>query len=474
MKEKTLASFKVTLRFLSVLVAFVYTPSALAQAPGAFIPTGNMTVPRVGHTATVLANGKVLIAGGSFERPASAELYDPLTGTFTATGDMTKPRYFHSATLLPDGRVLITAGDNLLQPTAEIYDPSTGTFSPTESLVPPILAGHMQAQSDSAPLLNTGKVLIIVTCNDVLVVDPQVYDSVARTFSVAAGNSEKGLRYSACGPATTLANGTVFIAASAELYDPISDTLRFSGHRTTVGLYGSTATLLTDGRVLAVGGDGDFGFSSNAEVYDPSTEKFTGTGNMSHDRAAHTATLLPDGTVLIAGGKVSPETAEVYDAVADKFVSTPDMVTPRVYHRATMLLDGRVLITGGYSAWLSPVPAPFSASAELFVPSVLTPSPIVKSFRLDGSEVAPGSSYSAAIAGLNLTSQTSFDVRFTSPDTNDSAVVLNWQRGLTATHSVPDGTASGNWTINGVRAHEIETDHTGDFFPVSATITVSP
>jgi hypothetical protein len=51
---------------------------------------------------------------------------------------------------------------------------------------------------------------------------------------------------------------------------------------------------------------------------------------------------------------------------------------------------------------------------------------------------------------------------------------LNWQTGFAGTHDVPAGIASGKWTISGVRAHEIETDHTGSFVPVSAAITVLP
>ena len=81
---------------------------------------------------------------------------------------------------------------------------------------------------------------------------------------------------------------------------------------------------------------------------------------------------------------------------------------------------------------------------------------------------------SGNISGSGITAATFFDVRVTSPGSNASAVVLNWQRGLAGSHDVPLGTALGNWTINGVRAHQIEEDHTSSFVPVSATITVSP
>ena len=89
-------------------------PIVVGQPTGTFTATGSMTAPRFSHTATLLNDGKVLIAGGmtqsTFSPIATAEMYDPLTGTFTATGSMTGPRYDHSATLLPDGRVPIAGG----------------------------------------------------------------------------------------------------------------------------------------------------------------------------------------------------------------------------------------------------------------------------------------------------------------------------------------------------------------------------
>jgi hypothetical protein len=136
-------------------------------------------------------------------------------------------------------------------------------------------------------------------------------------------------------------------------------------------------------------------------------------------------------------------------------------------------MDGRVLLTGGRTTFSDPF-RPASSSAELYVPSVLSPAQVVTSIEFDRTSVIPGTSYSVNVSGSNLAPQTFFDVRFSAPGAKEFAVVLNWQIGVSASHEVPTGTASGVWTINGVRAHQIETDHSGIFFPASASITVSP
>lgn len=124
------------------------------------------------------------------------------------------------------------------------------------------------------------------------------------------------------------------------------------------------------------------------------------------------------------------------------------------------------------------IPAPDSTlyaigSGGLFAISS-APQPTVTAVTFDVSMVRTGESYTASITGSNLNNNTYFDVQARAPGSAEDIVVLNWEMGTSESHSVPAGVLPGTWTIDGVRAHQIETDHTGDFVPVSATITVSP
>ena len=143
-------------------------------------------------------------------------------------------------------------------------------------------------------------------------------------------------------------------------------------------------------------------------------------------------------------------------------------------HSATLLPDGTVLLAGGYGSpeigsGLTPMPY-----AEIYTPPASLTAPVVTDIRFDRTNVSAGNSFTANCAGSNLTSQMFFDVRFTAPGSNLSKVSLNWQAGLTSAHSIAPSVAPGVWTINGVRPHRFERDHTGNFFPVTATITVIP
>lgn len=370
----------VELCLLPVLLGILtFSEAAGAQLGGMFVATGDMTAARFDHTATLLADGRVLITGGTrdSQRLSSAELYDPSTATFAPTGGMTDARAAHTATLLRDGRVLIAGG---LGSSAELYDPTTGTFTATGSMIEDQF-GH------TATLLATGKVLIAggerVNPPWPTAARAELYDPVTSTFSLAGAYAGSGTLYpSAGGPvwptANALPDGKVLIVGEnpPEIYDPTNGTFSFTGRMLDpvyqYGMYWHAGTSLTNGTVLVTGGNDDLtcGGFANAEIYDPSSGTFSVVGNMTRSRDIHTATLLRDGTVLLTGGgeggcsQPTLDSAELYDPRSRSFVAVGRMTRSRSLHTATLLNDGRVLIAGGMSYW----PFNTTRSAEIYVP----------------------------------------------------------------------------------------------------------
>src|SRR6266545_36017 len=128
-----------SLRVLALSVSTALLGFNVADAGGTWTVTGNLNTARTDYTATLLPNGKVLVAGGedaNFNVVASAELYDPASGNWTVTGSLNSVRRNHTATLLPNGRVLVAGGvgDSGNSSSAELYDPANGSWSVTGSL----------------------------------------------------------------------------------------------------------------------------------------------------------------------------------------------------------------------------------------------------------------------------------------------------------------------------------------------------
>jgi N-acetylneuraminic acid mutarotase len=290
-------------------------PELYDPASGTWSSITNLTSPPlVGQTATLLPNGKVLVAGGTSQTDptdvmtASAELYDPVAGTWTSTGSLITARSGHTATLLPNGLVLVAGGESGVNTlaSAELYDPVAGTWSSTGSLASPRF-GH------TATLLQNGSVLV--------------------------------------------AGGGNYMGISAEVYDPVAGTWSTTGSL-SVPRQNHTATLLPNGMVLVAGGYGglDNFVVASAELYDPTAGAWSITGSLATARGLHTATLLPNGTVLVAGGIYDSSTsdyaiasAELYDPGAGTWSGTDSLETARAGHTATLLGNGAVLVTGGTS-----------------------------------------------------------------------------------------------------------------------------
>ncbi len=294
---------------------------------GRVVSAGSLTVPRAAHTATALADGTVLIAGGCSEESCEPgegsttfEVYDPKAGTL-APGRLAGARIGHTATRLPDGRVLLAGGWSGSSPTAgtEIYDPASRTTRPSSSL------GAARGGHTATPLPD-GTILF-------------------------AGGMSGG-------------DGQALLDL-AEVYDPKTGTFRSVG-RLLAPRSGHVAVVLRDGRVLLAGGDGPGGeVLASAEVYVPEVGRFAEVSAMTVPRHKHAAAPLPDGRVLVVGGSDDRDfqgryaSAELFDPERGEFTRLPDMGSRRfkLADAVVALPGGQVFVGGGGPA------------AELFDPA---------------------------------------------------------------------------------------------------------
>ena len=292
---------------------------------GSWAPTDSMNSTRANHTATLLQDGKVLVAGGykyGFMDNiylSSCEIYDPQVGNWTSVGSLSEERAYHTATLLQDGKVLVTGGykseyddmEGILSYTyssCDIYDPSNGTWTPTDSM-------NSARFGHTATLLQDGKVLI-------------------------TGGGDHHL--------------------SCEIYDPQTGYWIPADSMNSARSY-FTATLLQDGKVLVTGGKMDNIYLSSCEIYDPQAGNWTSAGSLSEERAYHTATLLQGGKVLVTGGYKHDgsehyySSCEVYDPSNSTWAPSNSMNHERTRHTAILLQNGKVLVAGGirYSHYYS-------------------------------------------------------------------------------------------------------------------------
>ncbi|MFP5362562.1 MAG: kelch repeat-containing protein, partial [Thermoleophilia bacterium] len=320
-----------------------------AYAEGDWEVAGQMQQARFAGTMTLLADGKVLAAGGRASQGgaalASAELYDPLTRTWSPTGSMSEQRFTHTATLLPDGRVLVAGGFGVglttnAQPnhrSAELYDPATGTWSDAGTM-------NVRHSLHSAILLRGG------ACAGA---SPPSYCGKVLVASGRTCTPQDAPPAAGC--------NSTFTTPVAELYDPDDGP---TGSWTAVAPLNSARTttdaaLLPDGRVLIPAGFP--GGQNTAEIYDPAANAWSNTGLLATGRARGGAVRLLDGRVLVVAGFPNNQTGELFDPQTGSWSTTGPMLGfGRFDQLQTLLPNGKVLVAGGGNG---------GATAELYNPA---------------------------------------------------------------------------------------------------------
>ncbi|MDE2861718.1 MAG: hypothetical protein OYI31_01095 [Chloroflexota bacterium] len=272
-----------------------------------------------GHRAVLLQDGRVLALGENDD--GAAEIYDPATDQWSAAGALVQARTWASATLLTDGRVLVAGGLDATKAgreelmSAEIFDPATLEWSETTPMEQ-VHAGH------GAVVLEDGKVLVVGRYMG------ELFDHEAETW--AAGGTPTRER-SLGATADVLPDGRVLVTGgrfqqggwsgaivpvrTAETYNPASNTWAEAASMSEPR-EDHASVRLNDGRVMVIG-------DSETEIFDPATGEWTSSGKLKESHGIlSTASLLPDGRVIVVGGRIETDegfrgvnVVEIYDAV---------------------------------------------------------------------------------------------------------------------------------------------------------------
>lgn len=351
-------------------------PAAPAVVPARWEPI-LLAHPRHRHTATVLADGRVLIAGGDDEESINTtEIYEPTAKTLTSGPQLLGRHIWHAAAAIAGG-VLIAGGLDLGD--ASRADVSRGKATAVGDTSDASIVGIDNRGSASSvgsmmfarqnftmtPLLD-GTVLVFGGAGRGAETTAEIFDPRTRRF---ARTGDILVKRFGC-PATIMTDGRVLLTggtsadeatynariADAEMYDPLARTFTKTGSMKR-SRWGHTSTLLPDGRVLIAGGiNEEEGITASAELYDPKNGMFREIPPMRLPRSGHAAVLLADGRVLIMGGAshigrsdMILRSAEVFDTSLEKFVETEPMRTAREDHSATLLKTGEVLVVGGWT-----------------------------------------------------------------------------------------------------------------------------
>jgi N-acetylneuraminic acid mutarotase len=353
----------------------IFNPVTQTWTAGASLNTA-----RKSPDTTLLADGRVLVSGGANAngRLASAEVYDPVADSWSSAGTMNVARELHSATLMRNGQVLVVGGEAsspAVTPIAERYDPTANTWTPTGAL-------QYGVTGLSAVVLVSGKVLMSGSY-------AEIYDPVADSWQFSVPIPTTGLPPEQTGSdgttAILMADGRVFVGG--QIYDPVAQTWNYPGTSVPTAS-GATTTALQNGQALVVGGvnwgttaEADYYSSTpSAMVFDPASGAQTPLGSAAHAGYNAASSVLTDGRVLVTGGIGSPglgglmagdtgvTSADLFDATTNTWTAAAPMSVDREGHVQTTLANGFVLVTGGSNGY-DGGSAAVLASTEVYNPA---------------------------------------------------------------------------------------------------------
>lgn len=328
-------------------------------SPGAWQEVTGAEFPRELPRATVLLDGRVFLSGGADGTSVEAlEIFDPGNATWTSAGTITYGRFAHTADLLGDGRVLLAGGilsTGVSVPSYLIVDPVTGGMQEAPMMYT-ARSGHTSAKLATGEVLVCGGFVPTLTLNECeRYVPDDTGASPGDWIPAAAMVLPRSVH-----TATTLEDGSVLVVggndgaamASSERYEPQTDAWMSQGDLLRARFY-HTATRLPDGRVLVTGGQDSNtiaeGCLDSAEIYNPSSGNWKNVAPMSLPRCFATATLLPSGYVLVSGGRSGDEyhfSAELFDPASESWHTASNLAQRQASHAAVLVGDEVILIGG--------------------------------------------------------------------------------------------------------------------------------
>lgn len=335
--------------------------SASTAAPAATAsstPHPSLTAPRALHTATLLPNGAVLVAGGvDASGQAVASTFIVTASAVQAGPSLAQARVGHTATLLANGKVLLAGGEGVVAGAAsvlgstEIYDPVAGAFTAGPALATP----RMEAVAVAYGSPSAQHVLIAGGSNGTTAIaTAEDYNEATNAMAPLAAPMVQGR---ASGSAGLMDNGTIVIVggdtasgpAGAEVFDPATG--MFSAATISVAASGGAFASIGADAIYA-GGQTATGVQAQSEVYNDTAKVFAAGPSLLSARRDATASVVNGNEIVFVGGRSGTTPVGAVEVITGNpqtgaVKAAMPLATARYGHTATPLSSGHVLVIGG-------------------------------------------------------------------------------------------------------------------------------